>query len=486
MAKAVLEILTREQVLEIDSAAMRILSEIGMEVASAQVRCILEQAGCRCDGKRVHFPTELVREYIRLAPHSFQVQGLGPDSAVHIGDGKTHIQPIVGRLNILDIDGTKRRTTLEDVAKIISICEAMPTYDILHGGAVMPNIEGVPGRLAHVAGFVTTLRNTKKLFKGSCRGQQVAEDCIRLAEGVANAASRPFDLHTTCNLVSPLQMAAEMSEGAIAYIQKGWPVDMASEPQMGATSPVTLAATTAQAMAEALAGVVLAQVVKPGAPVFVGTVAAAMDLRYTTIALGGIESALLNATHAQMAAYYGLPSRGSGSNTNSKQLDFQAGYEKMATLLLPVLAGMDMIFYPGTLEHAETLSLESLVMDNTLCEIALHAQKGIRVSPDLLSVELIKQVGPGGAFLNLPQTANEMFNEHLVRGLWDRQRRSDWLKNGSPTPVQTAHNRVNEILNRPTPPLPDAVESALYDIVVDIAKRENDSELVDILFPPIR
>lgn len=486
MARASLRILSYEQVSQIDSAIMTLLSEVGMEVASPQVSRILEKAGCRCDDAQVRFPTELVHECISLAPKSFEVGGFNPEQAVQIGDGKTHIQPMVGRLNILDMDGTKRRTGLADVENIVAVCDAMPTYDILHGGAVMPHIGGVPSGLAHVAGFVSTLRHTGKPFKGSCRGQQVAEDCIRLADAVSESTGRAFTLHTTCNLVSPLQMAAGMSEGALNYLRRGWPVDFASEPQMGATSPVTLSATISQAMAEALAGLVLAQAAHPGAPVFVGTVAAAMDMRYSTIALGGIEAAILNAAHAQMAAHYGLPSRGSGANTNAKQLDFQAGYEKLMTLLMPVLAGMDMIFYPGTLEHAETVSLESLVLDNTLCEMALRAQEGVRVSQDLLSLDLIKEVGPGGVFLNLPQTAHEMFTEHLVRGLWDRQRRTDWVKDGSPSPKTKAHAIVEDVLNRPPSRLPDEVEANLYEVVTDIAARENAYQIVEILFPEKR
>jgi len=280
-------------------------------------------------------------------------------------------------------------------------------------------------------------------------------------------------LHTTCNLVSPLQMAADMVEGALEYIRAGLPVDFASEPQMGATSPVTLAGTIAQGMAECLAGLVLSQVVNPGCPVFVGTVAAAMDMRHATIALGGIEGALVNAAHAQMAAYYGVPSRGTGSNTNSKTLDFQAGYEKMMTLLIPILAGIDMLFYPGTLEHAETISLESLVLDDDLCAIALRAQEGLRVTPDLLGVELIGQVGHGGAFLGVPQTAREMFTEHLVRGLWDRRRRADWETAGSPSSDDVARAEVERILSVPASPLSDTLERAL---TAEVSRISNDAK----------
>ena len=481
MAQSSLKILSENQIGEIDKAVMQLLSRVGLDVASGKVRAILVDAGCSGDDSRVRFPEKLVRDTVFRAPQAFTLEGRVPEYRVQIGDGRTHIQPMVGRLNILDFEGARRRTNLEDVAHIVAVCDAIQTYDILHGGAVMPQIGGVPPGLTHVAGFVQTLRHTGKPFKGSCRGARVAEDCIRLAEITAEKLGKPFTLHTTCNLISPLQIAADMSEGALYYIEKGWPVDFASEPQMGATSPVTLAGTAVQTMAECLAGVVLAQAVNPGSPVFAGTVGAAMDMRHTTIALGGVESALLNAAHAQMAEFYRLPSRGTGSNTNSKQLDFQAGYEKMLTLLIPVMAGIDMLFYPGTIEHAETISLESLVLDGSLCDIALKAQQGIRVTEDLLSVDLVEQVGPGGTFLTLPQTAREMFNEHLVRGMWDRRRRSDWESAGSPSPETRAHEEVIKILCAPPVSLPENLDRAIMDAAGEIASREGNSGLVKLL-----
>ena len=463
----------------IDRGIMRLLSEVGLEVASEKVREILNDGGAECRGSRVLFDEKLVRESISQVPQEFSLQGTDPDQSVKIGDGRTHIQPMVGRLNILDYDGKRRRTNIEDVGKIVRICDAMKAFDILHGGAVMPQIEGIPEGAAHLAGFVQTIRNTAKPFKGSCRGGQVAEDCIRLADTAADATGQPFSLHTTCNIVSPLQIPQDMSEGALAYISRGWPVDFASEPQMGATSPVTLAGTTVQALAECLACVVFAQIANPGAPVFIGTVGAAMDMRHTTIALGGVEGALLNAAHAQMGRFYSVPTRGTGANTNAKALDFQAGYEKLLTLILPVLAGIDMLFYPGTIEHAETISLESLVLDNGLCEIVLKAQDGIRVSEDLMGVDLIAQAGPGGSFLGFPQTAKEMFAEHLVRGPWDRQRRSDWEAGGKPVPEDKAHEEVVRILSDDD--YDSDLEASLRDAVAMIAGGEN--EIVEVLWP---
>ena len=140
-----------------------------------------------------------------------------------------------------------------------------------------------------------------------------------------------------------------------------------------------------------------------------------------------------------------------------------------------------MLFYPGTMEHAETISMEALVLDHGLCSIALRAQEGLRVTPDLLSLELMRKVGPGGTFLGLPETAREMFSELLVRGLWDRQRRSDWEADGSPSRASVAQAEVERILAVSPRSLPEPVEKNLADVISDIAKREENPQLVDLL-----
>jgi trimethylamine--corrinoid protein Co-methyltransferase len=265
----------------------------------------------------------------------------------------------------------------------------------------MPHIEGVPDEVAHVHGYFTSVKNSSKVIKGVVRGKEKAKDCIRMAAVIAGgeeALKKQPNIFTTCNVISPLEYMVEQTEGLIEYAKVGLPVDIASEPQCGATSPVTMAGTLAQQTAEILGMVVISQLVNPGTPVLMGTVAAAMDFRNGMIALGGVEAALLNVAHAQMAQFYGIPSRGTGSNTESKILDMQAGYEKAITLSLPALAGINMIFYPGTMDHAMTVSMESLVIDHEICGMIDRILKGVSVTEETIGLDLIDKVGPGGHF----------------------------------------------------------------------------------------
>jgi trimethylamine--corrinoid protein Co-methyltransferase len=389
---------------------------------------------------------------------------------------RVYYEPMIGRLNIVDLEtGIRRRTTLSDVEKLVRLADALKHYTLLHSGAIMPHIEGIPDEVAHVHGYVASVRNSSKVIKGVVRGKQKARDCIRMAAVIAggeDALKRKPNIFTTCNVISPLEYMVEQTEGLIEYAKMGLPVDIASEPQCGGTSPVTLSGTLAQQMAEILGMIVIAQLVNPGTPVLMGTVAAAMDLRNGMIALGGVEAALLNVAHAQMAQFYRIPSRGTGSNTESKILDMQAGYEKAITLLLPALAGINMIFYPGTMDHATTVSLESLLIDHEICDMIDRLLHGISVTDETLALEIIDKVGPGGHFLRQRHTMKHLEEEHFVPKLSDRDSYEAWAEKGKKSIQERARDEVKKILSEHQPlPLDSAVEKELLAIVKEVEER---------------
>jgi trimethylamine---corrinoid protein Co-methyltransferase len=437
---------------------------------------ILKKAGCPTDGKTVRIPSALVEESIRLAPKSFTLYGRDPNFKVTLEGRKVFYEPMIGRLNIIDLEtSVRRRTTLEDVEKLIRVADALEHYTLLHSGAIMPHIEGVPDEVAHVRGYFASVMNSSKVIKGVVRGKQKARDCIRMAAAIAGgeeALRKRPNLFTTANVISPLEYMVEQTEGLIEYAKMGLPVDIASEPQCGATSPVTLAGTLAQQTAEILGMNVIAQLVNPGTPVLMGTVAAAMDLHNGMIALGGVEAAMLNVAHAQMAQFYQIPSRGTGSNTESKIFDMQAGYEKMITLLLPALGGVNMIFYPGTMDHAFTVSLESLVIDHEICGMIDRILRGIVVTEETVGLDVIDKVGPGGHFLNQKHTMRHLRQEHFLPKLSDRDSYEVWNDKGRRAIDERAKEQVRKILAEHRPlPVDPALEKELRAIVKEVEER---------------
>lgn len=473
------EVLDRNEIDEIDDATLTVLERVGMIIHEEEARNMLRKNGASVDDKTklVKIPRGLVKEGVSKAPGEFTICARDPKYNVRTTCDVTYFEPMIGRLNILDSrTGVRRRTTLADLDNLMRIANAMPNFQLLHSGAMMPHIEGVSDSVSHVYGYLSGVNNAQKVVKGTGRGRKRSDDCIRMASvlagGMESLKKTPY-IFTTCNTIAPLQLGADMTEGLIEYARHGQPVDVASEVQSGATSPVTLAGSLVIQNAEVLCGILISQLVNPGTPVFYGTCGGIMDMRTGNIALGTVEAGLINAASAQLAHHYGIPCRGTGATTESKVLDMQAGYEKTITLLTAALGGINCLFYPGVVEHALTISLESLVIDDDICGMVSRLIRGITVDDRHLAVDVIENVGAGGHFLGQKHTMDYLTQEHYFPTLSDRKERKDWEKDGARELKDAAAERVRQILEEHTPMAlePDKLKE-LNQIVKEVEERE--------------
>ncbi|NIV29924.1 MAG: hypothetical protein GWN58_10595 [Anaerolineae bacterium] len=247
-----------------------------------------------------------------------------------------------------------------------------------------------------------------------------------------------------CSVGSPLEMLQMQLEGLFICADYGQPLAMSPEAIAGATAPVTLAGLLAQQNANILAHVTLAQIFRPGTPVLYGTVSTIANMRLGTVALGAVETGMISAAAAQMARYYGLPCRSVGAATESKLEDLQAGLERTATLLPPVLGGVNFITCGGTLDSTMLESDALLMLDDELCGAALRLARGVEVSDDTLALDLIRQIDSTGNYLAEEHTARHFRTEHFIPDLLPREPYDAWEKAGSlscPGPRQGAGAR---------------------------------------------
>jgi len=473
-----LRLLSRDEVYQIHLASLEILQRVGVMADSPEAVKILLESGATLDRQKsvVRIPENLVQEAVAKSPRAFTIYARNPQHDVRIEQGVTHFGPMIGRKYILDLEsGNRRKTTLSDVEALTRLASALEDYTLPHSGVLMPHIEGIPDPVAHVHAYLATVRNSEKVVKGTARGRREARDCIRmaavLAGGEEELRQKP-NMFTTCNVISPLRLGCGMTEGMMEYARNRLPVDIASEPQAGATAPITLAGLLAQQNAEILSGITVAQLVCPGTPVFYGTCGSIMDMKRGMIALGSVETGLINVGHAQLARYYGIPSRGTGGASDAKTLDIQAGYEKAMTLLMAAMAGINYIWYPGTLDEALTVSLESILIDHEICGMVKRALRGIAVDEDTLGVNLIQSVGPSGSYIGQRHTLLHLNEkEQYFPKISERRSREDWESAGSRGLHDVAKDQVRRILKEYEPaPLDRTVDQELGRIVKEIEK----------------
>jgi trimethylamine--corrinoid protein Co-methyltransferase len=269
------------------------------------------------------------------------------------------------------------------------------------------------------------------------------------------------------NPLSPLGYGSEMLQALMAYARAQQPVIIATLIMAGSTGPITLAGVLAVQNAELLAGIVLAQLISPGLPCLYGSTSTNIDMRTGALAIGSPELSLCLSAHAQLARFYGLPSRGGGALTDASLTDPQAGYESMFSLLTTVNSGIDFVLHAGGIVSSYlAFSYEKFVMDDEVCGMLRQYLRGIEVDSETLAYEVIANVGPGGHFLGEDHTLERCRTEFWRPKLFDRSGLEAWWDGDRSDTTTRATQRWQDLLNgHEDPPLDQMIVRQLQAYV---------------------
>jgi trimethylamine--corrinoid protein Co-methyltransferase len=361
--------LTEQQIRQIHSASLAVLERTGLHVENQEALDLYRQGGARVDGHRLFLTPAMVGEALEKAPSRVLLAGRDPAQDIALEGMRVYAGTGGSPTMVLDPGAdTVRPCTLNDLADLVRVADALPFCDFITIPLVPTDIASDEMPLNR---FHTCLRHTTKHVMGgvySLEGaRQVVELGTILAGGLEALQARPFISNITSWMVSPLHLDTNVTQILIEWCRYGLPVALSSAPMAGSTSPMTLAGTLVQLNAEQLSGVVLAQLIRPGAPVLAGYIPGVADMRTGGYLGGAVEFGMMQASAAQMAHFYHLPIYCSGGMSDSKLPDMQAGWEQGITNSLAGLAGLNMC-YEAVGMHASLLGfcLESLVLGDDL------------------------------------------------------------------------------------------------------------------------
>ncbi len=468
-----LEPFTRGDLQKVHGATVRILERTGVRVLDPEAAKLLQAAGASYDDMTqvVRIPEAVLKNLLMQAPSRFRLYGRGDNRVLMFGEGNTYFSSMGTAVQIEDGNGGVRSPTLKDVEAFYRLVDASPFLD--HASwVVWPR--DVPNEAVHVYEVLYGFKHTTKSLDGYNWGRQYSQDTIDMAALVAGGReeleARPLLLGFS-NPVSPLTLAKETTEGLVAFARARQPCIMPPECMAGGTAPSTLAGVLVQQNAEVLASIAVAECARPGAPVLYGSVSTVMDMRTGAVALGAPEAGLISLGAAQLARYYGIPSRGTGGNTEALSPDFQAGAESATTLLLSALAGFDFIYdVAGSLESSLTASIAKLVLDGDLAGSVKRVMSGIDVSEETLAEDVIQATALRGSYLGHPHTLSHFRSEHFLPETFLRGAR------GSRDAVdvrEKAQRRAEATLREHVvdPPLEPAVENKLNAFLKKVLRR---------------
>ncbi len=471
-----LEFISKNDINGIYQASLDILEDVGVAFYHDEALKLLDRNGAKVDFKKrtVYLQEDLIKDLIRKAPSSFTIYSQNTEKKVEYSEGQTHFTIGADYAGyILDFESEKRRkATLEDVQNFIIVDDALDSNEI-NGPCVMPS--DVPYEMVQIKFAETMFKLSSKPCSVFMANMNDIKYIFRMAEllagGKESLSKRPI-FSILSQPVAPLRYSKECVDKIYEGARSGIPLGIAPAPSCGLTAPVTIAGFVAQGFAEALAGVSFAQLVKEKTPVSVSLASIIMNFRDGSLNIGSPEAILSHVAFVQLAHNLGLIANG-GGGTDSKLPTIQIGYEKAFSILLNVLVGAEGI-HIASLDDWGTTAMEQHVIDDEIIKYAKRLLQGFNVSAETLAIDVIKDVGIGGNFLEHKHTFRNFKKEHWIPELSFRESWQTLEKSDRKTIVENAKRKVAEILRDHRPePLEKDIQRSIKTIV-----REAEKELM--------
>ena len=445
--------LSEASVLRIHEAALTALEVIGLANAPQSGVEIMTRAGAILgDDGRLRFPRALVEDMLALAARDLTLFGRESRHDLLLSGTRVHYGTAGAAVHVVDLEtNTYRDSTAQDLHDAARLVHHLDNVHFFQRICVCRDV--IDNFDMDINTLYGALAGTTKHVGTSFSDPSHVAGCFDLLHMVAGGEeawrARPFVSNSNCFVVPPMKFAEESCITMEACIRAGMPILMLSAGQAGATSPAPIATTIVQAVAECLAGVVYVNAMAPGHPAVFGTWPFVSDLRTGAMSGGSAEQALLTAGCAQMHRFYGLPGGAAAGIADSKLPDMQAGWEQAISNTLAGLSGLNMV-YEAVGMHASLLgfSFESITLGDDLLGQALRCVRGIDVTEDALSIEVMKEVclGGPGHYLGSDQTLKLMQTEYVYPVLGNRMSPKEWNEAGRPMLLDQARKRTAEIL----------------------------------------
>jgi trimethylamine---corrinoid protein Co-methyltransferase len=459
------EILSEEAMDTLDGGWRRIVSELGVEFMLPEAVDYFEKAGQRVEDKKVFLDPEFVLEQVAKAPSEFELQARNPDHSLQIGGDNMAFAGVYGPPFVRKGD-SRGDAKMDDFENFVRLGQSFPEIDSAGGTVVEPEDRPLDSRHLDMVYALQTLSD--KPYMGSVISAENARDTIEmgrilLGDSFGNAPASISLIN--CN--SPLRWDDRMLSAMLEYNRTNQAVVTTPFLLMGAMSPVSIPATLVQQMAEALAGIALSQLWRPGCPVVFGSFLSNTDMQSGSPSFGTPESAIGLLCTGQIARRYGLPFRTGGALNASQTVDAQAAYEGLMTLLPTFLAGTNFVMHSaGWLEGGLVSSYEKFIVDIELLRMLRHEFQPLQIDEASLAFDAHEEVGQGGHFLGAAHTL-ERFRECFYRPLLSSTENFDrWTRNGGLDAAARAANIWRATLESyEQPPLDAAVDEQLREFV---------------------
>lgn len=476
-----LELLSKDFIQKIIDEASFILERQGVFIENREACTLMKQAGMRVDEltQRVYITPQLVEDSLQSAPSVIRMYDRMGEREFIVGEDQVHFDPGSAAVTILDHKTCEeRKAVTEDLVKFYRITECLENIHFQSTGLISSD---VPDLISDSYRLYLGLQfSTKPIVTGTFRVEgfkPMVEMLVAVRGGEKELREKPLAIFDACPS-PPLRWSNLTAQSLIDCARAGIPSELISMGMTGATSPVTIAGTLVQHVAENLSGLVICQLAEKSAPAIFGGSPSSFDMRKGTTPMGAVETMMIDSAYAQIGKHLGLPTHAYMGLSDSKINDAQAGFETGIGAVMAALAGINVVSGPGMLNFESCQSLEKLITDNEICGMAYRLLEGISQRDEPIAKTLFEGFTAETQFLSMPHTRKWYRQEHTFPKIVDRDTYDSWVSMGKKSIGDRASEQIENLLSTHPPSLLDEDRSReLRQIMAADAKKYGISSL---------
>ncbi len=419
-----METLTGEQIDRVHELTLELLANQGIVMLSDHAVDTFRAHGAKIDGNRVYIPADMVEDAIRSVPSAFTIHARNREKTRRIGIGHAPALAPTGGVPTVQDQSGQHTANWKDFRTMLKLTQTSHVVNMACSGALFPAEQDAHEAIQMM--IYHTLNMTDMPLIGDTEYRSIAQDTIQMAKIATGMEEDKQFVVGICNSLSPMAWDGKMLDGIRTLAEHNQAVNISCCAMAGATAPIYLMGCVLEANAEVLAGIVYAQLIRPGVPVIYGTTSSVMDMKSMSLTLGTPEYALISSSCAQMAHHYGIPFRSSGGLTDAKELDAQAGMESGMNLTCGFASDVNfMLQSVGVYQSFMAIGWDKWLLDEEIMARLLFMRRGIGEIPEDLA-EIIGDGVEAGDFLGEPSTVTDFRSELYWPKLADRRSYKNW------------------------------------------------------------
>jgi trimethylamine--corrinoid protein Co-methyltransferase len=461
-----LNILSRDQIERLHLSTLEVLRRTGVDVKEARALEIFQMGGCFVDRERVRIPAHLVEWALNNTPPRISLCDRNGNPAMLLEENNVYFGTGSDTPNVVDpFTGKRRLAVLKDIANVAKAIDFLDEMSFVMNSGIASDVDADISDVYHFEAMTT---HTTKPIVFTAWSLDNLKTIVQMAEVVAGGEeilrNSPF-LALYTEPISPLFLDEESTQKLMFMAEKSLPVIFTPAVLTGGTGPVTIAGGIVQGNAEILAGYVLANLISEGAPFIYGGGVLPIDMATSLMSYASPEFMLATSALTDMARYYRLPMFSFAGCSDSCTYDQQASLEGALWILLSSLSGGNLVHDVGYINNGLTMSFEQLVASNEVIGLVRRITQGFEISDEMLALDLINEIGPGGEYLTSEHTLRNFrrnwFPELLSRITYER-----WEKEGQKDLGHRAGDKARFILKNHKPlPLDDNIRKKLRTLI---------------------